>query len=565
VNAAPVGTGTYTVEPIYPLGTETATGAAAGAAGGTNTLTASGFTSGDVGKLITISGNSNDGDYQILQYIDAATVKVIPDWLGSNGAVSIAWISPIVKKTVGVSSYNSGNAFKFGISEPDMFNYTYGTKSSIDSDVTIPSVVEPIVVGLGEFGATDLPIPYYELDNFDSENSPDGYNREKGNAPASSDSGIVNGVFISDDDAQSIDAEINLHLYKPVGGETVVGVGISGRTILINTYDDSPIGKSQIEDFTSSIMHYSMDSADVWPDIYNFDFLKCAVIPKSHALGELSAVNLPGDVPGSNTLSAPNIFTVAGASWFTEESDLGRILHIAGSLNNDGDYYISQIVSGNIIHVIPDFPSPTSDSDVIAHIAGKRGDALTLAGSNGDKHAAVYGGRLQYPYLDLSTTAYPSDNDDLASNPYSIDAADTIRYFQRVFDTEAPVNMGKLKITMPVGSDLWAAIAADTFTGDLATDHSGGAVVLIKVPGISGWLDLGRYNGDPDLNKENDSYGCLITQEVISSNQIIFTYATDFYTQNNGGGEYPLAIRVGLIKNGTGEFLSFEEIEWIAY
>lgn len=165
----------------------------------------------------------------------------------------------------------------------------------------------------------------------------------------------------------------------------------------------------------------------------------------------------------------------------------------------------------------------------------------------------VYSGNLVYPSVDFSAAAYrPAGGPDYAS-VLAADAANHIRRYQRVFNTGIARNTGTLTIT-------GLAFSAFQTTGVIdpaeLTDHTGGAIVQIKVPGQTGWLDLGRAKGDPDL-ATTDFRGCR-TGVAGSS----YTYDTTAFTADNGSGQFLIIVRVSFIKNGTGQTLSCGSITW---
>jgi hypothetical protein len=168
----------------------------------------------------------------------------------------------------------------------------------------------------------------------------------------------------------------------------------------------------------------------------------------------------------------------------------------------------------------------------------------------------VYAGRLVYPSLDFTDAAYRPAN---ASRNYATvlsgDAANNKRRYIRAFDTGIPRNTGKLVITGLAFSAFDAGnLAIDS---NEVSDHPNGAVVQIKVPGLTGWLDLGRADGVPDLTKTLDFRGC---RTGISG--VTYTYNTGSNTSDNGSGQFLIYVRVTFIKNGVGQTLFVDDIQW---
>jgi hypothetical protein len=168
----------------------------------------------------------------------------------------------------------------------------------------------------------------------------------------------------------------------------------------------------------------------------------------------------------------------------------------------------------------------------------------------------VYAGRLVYPSVDFTNSAYRPVN---ASRNYATvlsgDAASNKRRYIRAFDTGLARNTGKLVITGLAFSAFDAGNAA--IDSNEVTDHPGGAVVQIKVPGLTGWLDLGRANGIPDLTKTLDFRGC---RTGISGTT--YTYDTGSFTSDNGSGQFLIYVRVTFIKDGVGQTLFVDDLQW---
>lgn len=170
----------------------------------------------------------------------------------------------------------------------------------------------------------------------------------------------------------------------------------------------------------------------------------------------------------------------------------------------------------------------------------------------------VVGHQLVYPHDDFSAASYrPVAQPDYAA-VLAGDAASHIRRYVRAFDTGIARNTGKLRIR---GLTFTSWSSPGAYTGNEVTDHTGGAIVQIKVPGSTGWLDLGRPKGDPDL-LTTDFRGCR-TALSGSGTDFTATYDTTAFTANNGSGQFLLFVRVSLIKNGTGQTLAFDDITWL--
>jgi hypothetical protein len=201
--------------------------------------------------------------------------------------------------------------------------------------------------------------------------------------------------------------------------------------------------------------------------------------------------------------------------------------------------------------------SAPSDS-VPIHPAG--GDVFDSTGTIASGALQVYSGRVVYPTTNFSASQFkPTQTSRDYSAIYSADGANTKRRYIRAFNTGIARNTGKILLT---GLSAASFNAANTPDPNEITDHTGGAIVQIKVPGATGWLDLGRSDGTPDNNKTLDFRGCKVG--VLESGGVTtVTYSTGgTMTAPNSEGKYLLFVRVTLIKNGTGENLTLQGIDW---
>lgn len=194
-------------------------------------------------------------------------------------------------------------------------------------------------------------------------------------------------------------------------------------------------------------------------------------------------------------------------------------------------------------------------SPAIIPVGGDDFDSTAVIVAN-DGILQVLGHRLRYPRTNYS--AYRPVGADYAA-VLGGDAPNHIRRYVRIFDTGVARNTGKIRIQGLTLADIQSVGA---YTGSEVNDHTGGAIVQLKIPGVTGWMDLGRVKGDPDLTTD-DGRGCR-TSSTISGADFIFGYDTTSFTVDNGSGEFPIILRISLIKNGIGEGLKVTEVEWQA-
>lgn len=173
----------------------------------------------------------------------------------------------------------------------------------------------------------------------------------------------------------------------------------------------------------------------------------------------------------------------------------------------------------------------------------------------------VYSGRVVYPTTNFSVSSfYPAQSFRDYSAIYAADGSGTKRRWVRAFNTGISRNTGKIQLT---GLAAAAFNAANTPDSSEVADHTGGAIVQIMVPGSTGWLDLGRSDGIPDNNKSLDFRGCKVAV-VEGGGVTTVTYSTgSATTAPNSEGDYLIFVRVTLIKNGVGETLSVQDIQWL--
>lgn len=130
-------------------------------------------------------------------------------------------------------------------------------------------------------------------------------------------------------------------------------------------------------------------------------------------------------------------------------------------------------------------------------------------------------GALIYPQTDFTVGHQPTTGQPDYS-AFAAEPAGTARYYQRVFEVSQYGRRGTIEIE---GVDLtdfgraagevydasfWPALlsGATLSAGHLAS-RAGQVLVLLRIPGISDWMDLGAPVGDGDLSLDTPGRGCL--------------------------------------------------------
>jgi hypothetical protein len=199
--------------------------------------------------------------------------------------------------------------------------------------------------------------------------------------------------------------------------------------------------------------------------------------------------------------------------------------------------YISSFAAGS-----PTVPTIPAGGNIFASAS-----VLVAAGED----LQVIGNALVYPQTNFA--AHLPAGPDYAAVA-AADAANHLRRFVRAFDTGIARNTG----TITLSGLAVAAITPDApYDGTEYTGHlTGGAIIQVKVPGVTGWLDLGRGKGDPDLGTQ-DFKGCSTGVTGLS-----ITYDTTSFTSGNGAGAFLIFVRVTFLNNAAGKALSLGNLSW---
>ncbi len=259
-----------------------------------------------------------------------------------------------------------------------------------------------------------------------------------------------------------------------------------------------------------------------------------------------STVPFTGGVPGGQ-LRVQWVPAFAAASIRTATS---RFLY--DPLGNSGSTSTVENFTDEANRHVATLAASSATTPLVPAGANDYDSTTVLTSNNGELQ--VVSGRLVYPGTNFGLNFAPAGPN--YATVRSGDSSNHKRRYIRAFDTGIARNTGKLQIVGLAFSAFDAGNAA-VDSAEVA-DHPGGAIVQIKVPGVTGWLDLGRPSGVPDLDKAQNFRGC---RTAIAGD--VYTYDTGGFTANNGSGQFLLFVRITLVKNGTGETLNLDSITWL--
>jgi hypothetical protein len=169
-------------------------------------------------------------------------------------------------------------------------------------------------------------------------------------------------------------------------------------------------------------------------------------------------------------------------------------------------------------------------------------------------------GVLIYPQTDFSASHSPTQAAGAASD-YSVLTGD--RVYIRAFDAGA-ANAGLATVKFR----LWGVDLTDFQYTPLTGPGATGMAVLVKVPGLTTWLDAGRSDGAGPSKQDIalDGAGCLLASTVATDtvSQIRYTDITLNLAPAalfiNGEGKCPVLVKVILKDNATGKALNFANV-----
>jgi hypothetical protein len=297
--------------------------------------------------------------------------------------------------------------------------------------------------------------------------------------------------------------------------------------------------------------------------------------PTGGSLYSLSSAPLPGDqgqfASGSVTIPSPTPFTRSGQGVGVFTVELSKpYQNVATSYEDTNHAWLfnsfpqsgGSTASTTTLEPMVDeryryvstYPASVATVGVIPAGGDHFNSAAVLTAGGDDLQ--IIGNQVVYPTTDYSAAVYRPTGQPNYAAVLAADAANHLRRYVRAFDTGISRNTGRIRVNGLAAS---AFASLGVFTGDPVADHPGGAILEIKVPGVTGWLDLGRIQGDPDLTTV-DGHGCQ-TGLSTSGSDVVVSYNTTSPT-GNYGLVFPLFLRLTLIK-GPGTTLGVNEFEWL--
>lgn len=229
---------------------------------------------------------------------------------------------------------------------------------------------------------------------------------------------------------------------------------------------------------------------------------------------------------------------------------------------------------GRLSHVF--FPVPISSQ--ISGLPNR-----TPPPRDGSPNAQPSSGILVYPKTDYSIEFRPSDVDGdintpgLPTQPDFSTTAEQATIFTRVFDAafsrsfyEPVVGTSEMIIRLR-GITLEDIAYKGLFDNGVPLPGGMGMAVLVKIPGLTTWLDAGREDGQGPSKQDptEDFGGCLVldapeTFDGIDDEGVVFTqlklnFGPDAQFFLNSRGEAPVMVRVTHFGNLVGKSLDFSQ------
>jgi hypothetical protein len=169
---------------------------------------------------------------------------------------------------------------------------------------------------------------------------------------------------------------------------------------------------------------------------------------------------------------------------------------------------------------------------------------------------------LTSPFPSRGVLIYPQTDYSTGYDPVGFDYSACVndRAYVRAFDAGAG-NAG----TSTVAFRLWGVDITDFQYDPIYAPGYEGMAVMVKVPGLTTWMDAGRTDGTGPSKQDIalDGAGCLVTSatDTDTASQIHYTDITVNLSPAalflNGEGKCPVLVKVILKDNATGRALNF--------
>ena len=183
-------------------------------------------------------------------------------------------------------------------------------------------------------------------------------------------------------------------------------------------------------------------------------------------------------------------------------------------------------------------------------------------------------GKLIWPQDDYTAGHFPTaDQPDYS--PFAADPTGTVRFYQRVFELSSYTQRGTIEIDGVTLADFgkadgevydstfWSALlAAGVLSASQIASRAGPVLVLLRIPGISGWMDLGTFRGDGSTDITTDGIGCL--SQDLGGGQFEFDLGWSPAASADGSPVPHLAVRVYYFMD-SGSTVLTKETDRIAF
>lgn len=203
-------------------------------------------------------------------------------------------------------------------------------------------------------------------------------------------------------------------------------------------------------------------------------------------------------------------------------------------------------------------------TSVLSNVTTNLNNALQVAGLPARNPDYTEG--LTSPFPSRGILRYPQTNytsDSPVGPNYSVLTGD--RVYIRAFDAGA-ANAGTSTVTFR----LWGVDLTDFQYSALTAPGATGMAVMVKVPGLTTWMDAGRADGSGPSKQDIalDGAGCLVTPAVATDtvSQLHYTDITvnlspaALFLNAESPARCPVLVKVILKNNATGAALNFANV-----